>query len=162
MPSWQLKIARFARKLLAALPPPSSWAWQSADYFHDSCRWNVIRAQDVMFSLLCLLPTLLPFTFQQVNYSFLLLGCPFRHWDKKHLKRMLRAHGIFRSGSNKILEYVENSHYKLACRMYFEITHRVRVWPKLTNRVLNNMYLGYMLWHKEKTQFDQSVVCLHW
>ena len=94
---------------------------------YDSCCWNVIRAQDVMSSLLCLLPTLLLFTFQQVNYMFPLLGCPFRHWDKEHLQRMLTAHGISKSGSDKILDYVENSHYQLACQKYFEITHRVRV-----------------------------------
>ena len=80
-----------------------------------------------MSSLLCLLPTLLLFTFQQVNYIFTLLGCPFRHWDKEHLQRMLTAHGISRSGSKKILDYVENSHYQLACQKYFEITHGVRV-----------------------------------
>ena len=94
---------------------------------HDSCHWNVIRAQDVMSSLLCLLPTLLLFTFQQVNYIFPLLGCPFRHWDKEHLQCMLTAHGISRSGSKKVLDYVENSHYQLACQKYFEITHGVRV-----------------------------------
>ena len=73
-----------------------------------------------MSSLLCQ-------TQQKVNYSFPLLGCPFRHWDKEHLQRMLTAHGISKSGSNKILDYVENSHYQLACQKYFEITHGVRV-----------------------------------
>ena len=39
---------------------------------------------------------------------------------------MLTTHGIPHSGSTKILDYVENSHYQLACQKYFDITHGVR------------------------------------
>ena len=59
-------------------------------------------------------------------YKLYFLGCPFRHWDKEHLQRMLTTHGISHSDSNKIMDYVENSHYQLACQKYFDITHGVR------------------------------------
>ena len=91
-----------------------------------------------MSSLLCQ-------TQQKVNYSFPLLGCPFRHWDKEHLQRMLTAHGISKSGSNKILDYVENSHYQLACQKYFEITHGVRCDPNSYTGCSIYLYLSCML-----------------
>ena len=66
---------------------------------------------------------LIPVPFYKLSF----LGCPFRHWDKEHLQRMLTTHGIPHSGSTKIMDYVENSHYQLACQKYFDITHGVRM-----------------------------------
>jgi len=40
---------------------------------------------------------------------------------------MLTTHGISHSGSTNIMDYVENSHYQLACQKYFDITHGVRM-----------------------------------
>ena len=60
--------------------------------------------------------------FKGVSFSS---GCPFRHWDKEHLNRMLTTHGVPQKGVTEILGYVENSHYQLACQKHFEITHAV-------------------------------------
>lgn len=52
-------------------------------------------------------------------------GCPFRHWDRAHLSLMLQRHGVSSKDSKSVLEYVDKSHYQLACQRYFEITHKV-------------------------------------
>ena len=40
---------------------------------------------------------------------------------------MLQCHGLASKDSKGVLEYVERSHYQLACQRYFEITHKVGV-----------------------------------
>ena len=57
--------------------------------------------------------------------SLPLSGCPFRHWDKENIRRMLTSHGVSQKGVTEILYYTENSHYQLACQKHFEITHSV-------------------------------------
>ena len=53
------------------------------------------------------------------------VGCPFRHWDRSHMTTMLQSHGLSNKDGQSVLEFVESSHYQLACQQYFEITHKV-------------------------------------
>ena len=38
---------------------------------------------------------------------------------------MLQSHGLSSKDSQSVIEFVESSHYQLACQKYFEITHKV-------------------------------------
>ena len=56
-----------------------------------------------------------------------LIGCPFRHWDEGHIQQMLASYGIPMKSIQHIMDYVQSSHYQLACQKYFEVTHGVSV-----------------------------------
>ncbi|XP_043202727.1 DNA primase large subunit-like [Amphibalanus amphitrite] len=51
-------------------------------------------------------------------------GCPFKHYDRDHLGKMLSAHGIDKTGSSEIFELTERSQPQLACQKYWELVHR--------------------------------------
>ncbi|RLN92449.1 hypothetical protein BBJ28_00011524 [Nothophytophthora sp. Chile5] len=48
-------------------------------------------------------------------------GCPFRHFEQEHLRKALQ--GVSEGGKQEILSLVENHHYQIACKKYFEATH---------------------------------------
>lgn len=49
-------------------------------------------------------------------------GCPFRHYDEMHLRNALR--GIDDVARDGILQLVNTYQYQLACKRYFEATHK--------------------------------------
>ncbi|GFG28496.1 hypothetical protein Cfor_07341 [Coptotermes formosanus] len=53
-------------------------------------------------------------------------GCPFKHSDLSHLKQQLLAWNVPVAGINKVVEYVTQGHFQLACGKYFQITHGVQ------------------------------------
>jgi DNA primase large subunit len=48
-------------------------------------------------------------------------GCPFRHHDEIHLLNQLK--GIKEKNKQDILQLVQNRHYQIACKKYFEAIH---------------------------------------
>lgn len=56
-------------------------------------------------------------------------GCPFRHWDKAHITTMLHSRGLSSRDCRSVMEFVEASHYQLACQKYFEVTHKLQSAP---------------------------------
>eukprot|EP01116_Phalansterium_solitarium_P005100 TRINITY_DN1640_c0_g2_i6.p1 TRINITY_DN1640_c0_g2~~TRINITY_DN1640_c0_g2_i6.p1 ORF type:complete len:487 (-),score=145.77 TRINITY_DN1640_c0_g2_i6:138-1550(-) len=50
-------------------------------------------------------------------------GCPFRHFDADNLRSTMIANKIPGQGIEEVLELVRGSHYQIACRRYFELTH---------------------------------------
>ncbi|XP_037068494.1 DNA primase large subunit-like [Pollicipes pollicipes] len=51
-------------------------------------------------------------------------GCPFKHYDKDHMGKMLRAYGIDKEGSAEVQELAARSQPQLACQKYWELVHR--------------------------------------
>ena len=56
---------------------------------------------------------------------YIIIGCPFRHWDDSHIRQMLTTHGVSHKGVTNITAYLKDDHYQLACQKYYEITHAV-------------------------------------
>jgi DNA primase large subunit len=50
-------------------------------------------------------------------------GCPFIHHDREHLRENLRAQIPDPAGVQSIVDLVQNSHYQIACRRHWELTH---------------------------------------
>ena len=60
-----------------------------------------------------------------VTCVYIMLGCPFKHWDEQHLRQMLVAYGLSHKGITQVISYAKEHHHQLACQKYFEITHGV-------------------------------------
>jgi len=57
-------------------------------------------------------------------------GCPFRHYDKKHLRKMLDEHEIRQDGQKRILLQVSNKCYRKACEEYFKLKYPTHSLPE--------------------------------
>ena len=55
-----------------------------------------------------------------------LLGCPYKHFDKANLKKLLTTQGVKDKPLKAILELAEQKQFNNACLRYFEAKHDVR------------------------------------
>ena len=42
---------------------------------------------------------------------YIIIGCPFRHWDDSHIRQMLTTHGVSHKGVTNITAYLKDDHY---------------------------------------------------
>jgi DNA primase large subunit len=53
-------------------------------------------------------------------------GCPFKHFGRDNLHKMLIRHRLDDAGCQEVLQLAQAGHYQVACTKYFEITRGSR------------------------------------
>lgn len=82
-------------------------------------------------------------------------GCPYRHWDKAHLRRKVLSYGVSTSAANEIIDLVGGHHYGLACSRFYEAQHsQLENLPNLENGQKPNPTIGGL--EHPNQYFDES------